>query len=943
MKSVLSAARAMVVAICLLTVARGAQAQETINQASVGGRVVDQQGMVVPGAAVTARQTETNLVIDTTTDSDGRFRFGYMKLGPWTLTVSLPGFVTVTRSLALGVGSAFDLPLVMSVAGLDSRVEVIGEVPVIDAARSQIAGTIPQEEVRSLPMNGRNFLDLALLIPGVSPTNTASTQLFAETSAVPGQGISIGSQRNLSNNFIVDGLSANDDAAGLSGIPYTVDAVDQFQVVTSGGQAELGRALGGYVNVVTKSGTNASHGDVYGYFRDDSLNGRNALTGTRLPMSQQQYGLSLGGPVFRDRTFYFANLEQRRLHQTGLATIAQTAVDVINARLAAVGYPGTPVATGLYPSPVSSTNVMGKVDHQLSGRDQLVVRYSLYDVASSNSRGAGGLNAPSASAALDNRDQTLAVSNTWTLSPRTVNETRAQFAHSDLAAPSTDRVGPAVSISGVATFGTLSGSPQGRLNRMFQVVDSLSHQRGAHALRAGVDVLVNSDTINYPRSYRGAYTFSSLATFLSGTYNNSGFTQTFGVADIHQRNPNLGVYAQDEWKAGGALTVNLGLRYDLQLLETIRTDANNVSPRLGLAWAPAGRATVVRGGLGLYFDRVPLRALANALLSANNTTDLANLQQVSISLSPAQAGAPTFPNILAAPVPSVTLVNLTTMDRHLQNAHSRQASVEIDHQLGRRLTVSAGYQYVKGIGLLMAINQNVPACVASGTNNGCRPVASYANNSQYSAAGASNYHGLHLSLLQRPSAWGSYRVSYTLSSSKNNVGEFFFSSPIDPFDVSRDWGRSDDDQRHRLVVNGSLQTPLSPARTAWQVLTHGFQLAGMVQAYSALPFNITSGVTTIQGTAGRPLVNGQFIERNAGAGSAYLSMNLRLSRGFVLGRDARFEAAIEAFNVTNRRNDVTRNTNFGAGAYPSSPSPTFNQITAVADPRALQFAVRVRF
>src|SRR6185436_4153967 len=141
----------------------------------------------------------------------------------------------------------------------------------------------------------------ALLVPGVSPTNVGSTQLFAETSAVPGSGMSVGSQRNFSNNFIVDGLSANDDAAGLSGIPFGVDAVEQFQVVTSGGQPELGRALGGYVNVVTKSGTNTVHGNLYGYFRDRGLNARNVLSGTRLPMRQQQYGVSLGGPVVRDR------------------------------------------------------------------------------------------------------------------------------------------------------------------------------------------------------------------------------------------------------------------------------------------------------------------------------------------------------------------------------------------------------------------------------------------------------------------------------------------------------------------------------------------------------------------------------------------------------------------------------------------------------------------
>jgi len=940
---IVSAARAFAIASCLLWGAASGYAQETVNQASISGRVVDQQGMVVPGARVTARQSETNLQVEAVTDGEGRFRFPYLKLGPYSLTCSLQGFIDVKRSLVLTVGSAFELPIVLHVAGVDTSLTVVGEAPVIEAARSQIAGTIPQAEVQALPLNGRNFLDIALLVPGVSPTNTSSTQLFAETSAVPGQGLSVGSQRNLSNNFIVDGLSANDDAAGLSGIPYTVDAVEQFQVVTSGGQAELGRALGGYVNVVTKSGTNATRGDVYGYFRDDSFNSNNALTGMTLPMSQQQYGASVGGPLARDRTFYFANVEQRKLDQAGLTTISQQNVNAINQRLAAVGSPGQPVATGLYPNPVNSTNVLGKVDHQLSGRDQLSFRYSLYDITSENARGAGGLNAASASSGLDNIDHSVAVSNTRTLSPRTVNETRAQFTFSDLEALSTDPIGPAVNIAGVATFGTLSGSPQKRKNTMFQLVDSVSQQRGAHAIRAGADFLYNSDTINYPRAYRGSYTFSTLNNFLAGTYNNAGFSQTFGVADVHQTNPNIGIYAQDEWKATSSLTLNLGVRYDLQMLETIQTDTNNVSPRVGFAWTPfESRLTVVRGGAGLYFDRVPLRALANALLSANNTTDLANIQQTAVSLSPLQVGAPVFPGILAAPVPSVTLPNLTTMDPNLQNAHSRQANIEVEHQLGRNATASVGYQYVKGLGLLMSINQNVPSCVAAGANNGCRPIATYGNNSQYSSAGTSNYHGPNISYIQRPSTWASYRVSYTLSKSMNNVGEFFFSSPIDPFDVNKDWGRSDDDQRHRLVVNGTVNTPMAPAQTLRQRLLYGFQLSGMVQAYSALPFNITSGVTTIQGTAGRPIVDGEFIDRNTGIADTYFALNVRLSRGMVLG-SARIEGIVEAFNLTNRRNDVTRNTTFGSGAYPTNPLPTFNQITAVGDPRAFQFAVRVRF
>ncbi len=934
---------------CLGTVAAGtaatsAVAQETINQASIAGRVIDPQGAVVPGATVTVRHTETNITQSTITDSEGRFRFHYVKVGTYEVRAQLMGFSDATLAISTVAGGAYDLPLTLAVQGLQASVTVEAPKPLLETARSQMAGTVTRTEIQNLPMNGRQFLDLALLVPGVSPTNTASTQLFAETSAVSGQGISVGSQRNLSNSFIVDGLSANDDAAGLSGIPYSVDSVEQFQVVTSGGQAELGRALGGYMNVVTKSGTNRLKGDVYEYFRDDSLTAANALSGTTLPMRQHQFGMALGGPLKKDRTFFFGNVESRRLDQTGLVTISQANVATINARLAAVGYPGAPVTTGIYDNPVHSLHALGKVDHQVSERDHLTVRYSLYNVTSDNSRGAGGLNAPSASAGLDNRDQTVALNNIFSIGHHTVHDTRVQFAYGDLEARSTDLVGPAVSIAGVASFGTLSGSPQARRTRMFQIVDSLSVHRGAHAVRGGVDVLYNDTRIEYPRSFRGAYTFSSLANFLTGTYNNAGFTQTFGTSIIEQNNPNVGFYVQDEWRAATGLTVNAGLRYDLQVLDTIRTDRNNVSPRLGIAWAPFGASrTVIRGGAGLFYDRVPLRALANALLSAGNTTDLSNLAQIGISLSPTQAGAPTFPNILTAAVPTVTLVNLTTMDRDMQNAYSRQVSAEVEQTLGRRGTVSVGYQYLQGRNLIISVNQNVPTCVAAGTNNGCRPVAAYANNSQYSSRAQSNYHGLHVSFIGRPSAWGHYRVSYTLSKSMNNVGEFFFSSPIDPTDLMKDWGRSDDDQRHRLVINGAVNTPMRPATTVRERLLHGFQLGASLQSYSAVPFNITSGVTTVQGTAGRPVVDGTFITRNAGVGDTFLSLNLRLSRSIPLGGRASVEGLLEVFNVTNQRNDVSRNANFGAGVYPTAPSATFNQITGVGEPRAAQLGARLRF
>jgi hypothetical protein len=197
--------------------------------------------------------------------------------------------------------------------------------------------------------------------------------------------------------------------------------------------------------------------------------------------------------------------------------------------------------------------------------------------------------------------------------------------------------------------------------------------------------------------------------------------------------------------------------------------------------------------------------------------------------------------------------------------------------------------------------------------------------------------------VQRPARWGNYRVSYTYSKALDNVGEFFFSAPIDNFNIWQDYGRSDDDQRHRVVFDGTIHSPASPANTIWQRLGHGFQLSGLLQYYSPLPFNITTGANTIQGTGGRPTVNGQFLGRNAGSGFDYFNANARLVRIFQANEHFRIEGSIEAFNLLNHVNGVALNGTFGTGTYPTNPSPNFKQITAVQDPRALQLGLRLSF
>ena len=216
----------------------------------------------------------------------------------------------------------------------------------------------------------------------------------------------------------------------------------------------------------------------------------------------------------------------------------------------------------------------------------------------------------------------------------------------------------------------------------------------------------------------------------------------------------------------------------------------------------------------------------------------------------------------------------------------------------------------------------MPTCIASGSNNGCRPNPTYGNDSQYSSLADSHYDGLHVSFVQRPVTWGNLRISYTFSKALDDVGEFFFSAPINNFNIWRDYGRSDDDQRHRFVFDGTIHTSLSAGNSIWQHLTHGFQLTTMLQYYSPLPFNVTTGANTIQGTTARPTVNGVYINRKAGSGFDFFNLTGRLSRTFRLTERLNLQACAEGFNLTNHVNGVTLNGVFGTGVYPSNPSPT---------------------
>lgn len=919
---------AAVVLITSLTSIVPAFAQQVVSAATLSGRVEDTNGAAISRATIAITNTEKNQTTSSKSDEHGRYSFLYLPVGSYQLKIEHPGFAPVTRNLILSVGQALDLPVRLEVAGLSNTAEIFAAPPVVETVRTQVSETVSSREVESLPLNGRNYLDLAALTPAVSRANPVANQRFAETSAVPGTQISVAGQRNINNAFILDGLSANDDAADLPGTFFSQEVIREFQVITSGGIAEFGRASGGIINIVTQSGTNAWRARAYGFLRNQRLDARNTLAPTKDPLTQAQYGASLGGPVRHDRTFLFANFEQTRLHNAVVLTILPANVTAINNVLDQINYTGPRVSTGLVPAGYNTSNFLVRGDHRINAENLLTVRYSLYDIESLNARGVGGLNATSRGTALENRDQTIALGEVATLSPRTLNEARFQFTRSRLGAPVNDPVGPAITISGIANLGTSTSSPTGRDLDLYEISDNVTTLRGVHSLKFGTDFLYNRVNILFPGALQGAYTFSSLANLQTGRY--VTFQQAFGAPSLFQSNPNIGFFAQDEWRARPDLTVNFGVRYDLQFLpDPITTDSGNIAPRLGLAYAPGNGKTVIRASYGVYYERIPLRATSNALQRDGTKYKVA-------SFSFGQPGAPVFPSV-AASFPDGFLPSITTIDPNIEDAYTQQASLQIERELSSNTSLAVGYLHTRGLHLILSRNVNVPRFPASaGVPNLGRPNPDFANISRYESTGDSYYNGLTVSLNRRFSRWASLRGSYTFSKAIDNTGNAFFFTPQDNFNLRDDRGLSDNDQRHRLTLSGMLSAPDTSSDSGWRRAAAGFQFGYIFTYGSALPFNIQTGADRNFDTNVNDRPPG--VGRNTGEGFDFASFDVRVSRRIRLTERFGLEVIAEGFNVFNRANLQLPNNVFGTG---TTPLPAFGKATGAADPRQLQFGLRL--
>jgi hypothetical protein len=917
--------------VALLAIVAGsttvAARQQGVATATVSGRIEDSSGAAIVGANITITNVDKNQTNQSKSDEQGRFSIFYLPVGSYGIKVEHEGFTPISREFSLSVGQALDLALRLPVSGVAETADVAAGVPVIETVRTEIAETVLPREIENLPLNGRNYLDLAALTPAVSRANPVGNQRFAETSAVPGTQISVAGQRNINNGFLLDGLSANDDAADLPATFFSQEVISEFQVITSGSIAEYGRASAGIVNIATRSGTNNWHSRLYGFLRNQKLDARNPLAPSKDPLTQTQYGASLGGPLRKDSTFLFGNFEQTRLHNAVVLTILPANVTAINRILDQFNFAGPRITTGLVPAGYKTSNFFGRGDHRINSMNTLAVRYSLYDIDGLNSRGVGGLNAVSRGTGLSNRDQTIALSETATLSMRTINELRFQFTRSRLSAPVNDPIGPAITISGIANLGTSSSSPTARDIDLYELADNFTAVRGAHALKFGMDLLYNRVNITFPGALQGAYTFSSLANLQTGTY--ITFQQAFGEPSLFQSNPNIGVFAQDEWRVSPDLTLSAGVRYDLQFLpEPISTDHDNIAPRVGIAFSPGHGKLVIRASYGLYFERIPLRATSNALQRDGTKYKVA-------SFSLGQLGAPVFPGV-ADTFPQGFLPSITTIDPDIENSYNQQASLQVERELTRNTSVAVGYLHTRGLHLILSRNVNVPRFPASaGVPNLGRPNPNYANVSRYESSGDSYYNGLTISMNRRFSHWWGMRVSHTFSKAVDDTGNAFFFTPQDNFNLRDDRGLGDNDQRHRLTLSGIFETPGSRSDSRWSHMINGWQLSYIFSYGSALPFNIQTGTDRNFDTNvnDRPVGVG----RNTGEGFDFASFDLRLSRRIHVTDRISMDVIAEGFNVFNRTNLQLPNNIYGTGA---RPLPSFGRATAASDPRQLQFGLR---
>jgi hypothetical protein len=938
---------------------------QSANTADLVGLVRDSSGSAMPRVEISVTNQDTGVARKIITQDTGFYRMSSLPAGRYSVRAVRQGFADALQSdVVLTIGAVGTVNLSLAVASQAQSVSVSSGAPMIEAERSSVGTVVNSREIDDLPINGRSFLDFAATINGVTPQQTSGQ----------GSGLSFNGARGRSNSIVLDGADNNGQLNGNVRLTISQEAVREFQVVTNQFSPEFGNASGGLVNIVSRSGANDFHGDGFLFWRNEAMDARNAFFATPFtpPFRREDYGGTLGGPIRKNKTFFFASAEYLDRNQTGAVTISNSSVAAINQILSQRPIPNSNVhaiSSGIFPITQLTTLSSIKLDHSFSEKDQVFLRY-IYDQDNQGNAGGvaiGGTTDVSGGGGQRDRDQSLLGNWTHIFSPALIGETLFQYAPRQLSQYDNDAIGPRVQISGVATWGRDVNFPVLLNETRYQATHSTSWTAGRHYWKFGGDIQRVGADSSFPVDFGGVFTFASLADFSSGKV--STFTQGFGDPFIHLPDTLYGFFMQDTFRLSNRLTLVYGLRYEYdaqpqgisrdrnnpiqQYLQTgVNRDGKDFAPRFGLTYSLDREGkTILRGGYGIFYDKLFLLAARNALLARATIT---------LSGTPAstQFALGAFPQSTQLPVgTSVPQPGLNILDSHMDTPYAQQANLGLEHQLGGNWMVGASYTFVRGVRLLQSNNINLaPPTVLTAANAASLGVSSpspqqigrpyytgrlYPNFNavqEVSAAGGSTYNGLDITLQKRFSQGLQFRANYTLSKAIDNASDFVQAQqPNDPYTPGAERSLSYEDQRHRFTFTGIWELPFR------NMVAGGWTLSALATVHSGIPYNVVVG-SDVNGdqnsSSDRPLIGGVPIGRNTYIGPGSATVNVRISRVFPYRERFRIQILGEAFNLMNHVNFTFVNTTWGAALTPRS---TFGQYLAAADPRQIQLGLRLRF
>jgi Carboxypeptidase regulatory-like domain/TonB-dependent Receptor Plug Domain len=979
--------------LCLIAIATITGAQ--IATVTLIGVVRDPSGGVVPATAVKVTNRDTGIARIATTDTDGRYAVLDLSPGNYEVMVEHAGFARAVREQIFQVGQTVTLDFDLSLASVAQQVDVKENAQTIEVTESQLAYLVHERELDELPTTTRSFSDLAALVPGVqvTPGSTASGAAGS---------ISIGGSESYQTQYLVDSVS-NEASGGGQYARFAQDWIQEFSVVTQQGPAEFGNASGGFVNAITRSGSNQIHGRAYGYFQDAALSGTPSFLPSfapqKPPYSQQRLGGMAGGPIRKDKLFYFVGYEWFH-NNTSVPVNVPPAFT-------------SPTATsGVFPQLNYTQLGVLKIEYQASPSHHFVLRTNFEDDSNSNvGIGASGSSVRTFGNATFNTTTLINYGGSWTwiINSKTLNdlrysdsrslgETACNYANAVGFYPGTgpnstpwgNPVGYWAQLSyptaGVITGCTVFSGAAG--NKTSNIYETLSFIRGRHQIKVGTQVGRSSwYNHNLRNNLDGEYTIPGTTPFDAdnpATFPVSYFVQYATDLSASPGGWHAGWFAQDTWTIARDLTLNYGLRYDIDFtnealkddirpgFNTINNDYTDVAPRFGFAWTPFGKKnTLIRGGVGRFYDMEHQNLPDVYVIDTTNPLQIYNVSTTRPALNPYCFGtatcSPTVPPLYSTAVSAVLAYALMTdslpnfdvpggqltfggqtytvplptyvgpggeilpaptgsvnnIDQNIKIPHTLQATAGISHEIGP-LSLAADFVYIRGGDEIILRNTNI-------TMDGTLVNPAYTAINSFGNGGLLINRSLRFQGSYRTRRGDLMRLAYTLGWSwDNTVSQFGLSShsqnATDPFDYHVDWGPSALDARNTLVASGIFST------------FFGINLSPILSFTSALPYTAT---TTLSTPGCQVYYNSCYpagYTKNSLRGDDTTILQARLSKKFHLKSEGKsIMLLFEGFNLLNHPN-------YGTDYNSSVQSADFQQpIGTVTPPRQLQAGFRFDF